>query len=1143
MTRTKAVVFLSTLAICVWANCLSSGGSAAEEERNQAQKYHKALQKRPEPGYLFDRFYNAWLDQSTAESLQNFLQQQVDQADTTANRLLLAFFHSKQNNDLAAIDEFSKALKTDPTSAAACCYKAQAKARTLDYEAAIADLKRDRELKPNAKLSVAIERQLGTMLSRNRQTGEAIKVWKGLLAAYPDDEELCEDIIELHIEEGLFPQAATLLQSLIARTKDPYAKVTRRLRLGDIHYRAGQRQKAIAVYASTLSESGQDTWLEREILAQIEQIFRVEDDLAGLKKQYAALIATYPKRVGLQRRRCRLLADLGEHDEAIKGYRAILELTPGDRGNREEYVDMLCRIGRHESAVKELEALCRQNPKDAELQVRLAKTLHEAKQPDKAVEAVRQYCKISDQSEYAYLRAARLLESFGDKENAKTFYKTLVEKFPDSPSAQEAHAVFLYANGRKESGLAIWKKLMEKADVNHTLSIARALETRGEDATVLELLKNRQKDFGDEPLFLAQLVNTALRLKQFEQAVPWAERRVKVSKNVTELEGAVSQIVTACQQSDQVHKLIADLKASPDRPMQLTCLLAELLESAGESGEADALLAQAAKKGELLAVGEQISLFSQRGEWPAAAAATRRLLELSGGRQSQYVRKLVEINEHNGNIDEALKWVATWKRLSPGATTPWLSEARLLRLQGKETELLNTLRKAIQRFEDDDDFRAQLAQAYQDFGKTRDAEQVFWQLYDKTSDVGAKLRWASELAILAQREGTIPRLADDFRQRNRNNRQSIVPLLALAEVYRVADDYENRRQALLAATKLKPDDLQLLTQIARLEEIEGDWKTALATLEEAAKLDKTVQTRQKIAQLHLEYGNRDTGFAMLREMLGEQIADPRTLEQMADSLCGMQEWDRAVELLRSRIGDHPADYRLRYLLGVAYEEAGQTSEATAQFLPLLDNQEELAGVKGAKSKAANNPRSSSYRDLLGRLMPAEVAEWVELQEQQQMAYSYRQGSRTRVVYASGSSYSTASSGSAHNSIPLPAAVDMVRPYAMAQSGRAIARARRFQAGCARCGPEDARCSQSQAAAETRRRPHERLCGRGRVARRRSQQRVAAGAKRARWPSAIERRAGGRRGSRLQKVSPEAARVGRDGRPASGRGIDGVRRTL
>ena len=87
--------------------------------------------------------------------------------------------------------------------------------------------------------------------------------------------------------KAYFPQAAGLMESLISRTKDPYSAVMRRLRLGDIHYRAGQRQKAVAVHVSTLSQAGHDTWLEREILAQIEQIFRVEDDLTGLKKQYA----------------------------------------------------------------------------------------------------------------------------------------------------------------------------------------------------------------------------------------------------------------------------------------------------------------------------------------------------------------------------------------------------------------------------------------------------------------------------------------------------------------------------------------------------------------------------------------------------------------------------------------------------------------------------------------------------------------------------------------------------------------------------------------------------------------------------------------------------------------------------------------
>jgi len=137
----------------------------------------------------------------------------------------------------------------------------------------------------------------------------------------------------------------------------------------------------------------------------------------------------------------------------------------------------------------------------------------------------------------------------------------------------------------------------------------------------------------------------------------------------------------------------------------LTCLLAELLEAAGNSIEADALLKGPAGKGDTLALGEQVRLCTLRGEWPAAAAATRRLLDLrAGGRFNTFAgwRKLYE---RDGRIDEALKWIETWKRLSPGATTPWLNQARLLRYQGNETELLKTLRKAIQRFDQDDELR------------------------------------------------------------------------------------------------------------------------------------------------------------------------------------------------------------------------------------------------------------------------------------------------------------------------------------------------------------------------------------------------------------------------------------------------------
>ena len=1016
----RATAALVSLVIGALLSVNGSSSRAAEEEKAQAVKYHVALQRRPEPGYLFDRFYNAWLDQSTVESLQDFLQKQLERSDTTANRLLLAFFHSKQNNDPAAIEELAKALKKDPARADAWYYKALAESRTLDFETAIADLNRASEAKPTQKLAVAIQRQLGTTLVRNRQTNEAVAVWKKLLAANPDDDELREDVIELHIEEGLFQQAAELQESLITKTKDPYMAVMRRLRLGDIHHRAGNRQKAIDVYASTLRESAHDTWLEREILSQIEQIYRLEDDLSGLKKQYATLIQTYPKRIGLQRRRCRLLAELGEQDEAIKGYRAILEITPGDRANREEYVDMLCRVGRHADAVKELEALCSQNPKDAELQVRLAKTLHEAKQPAKAIEAVKQYLKISDKSEYAHLRAARLIETFGDKENAKRFYRNLSETFADSPSAQEALAVFLYADGRKEDSLAIWKKQFQSADLNQSLQIARSLETRGEDAVVWDLLNIGKKKFGDDPLFLAQLINTAIRLKRYEQAMPWVKQRVELAKTPTELETAMTQAVTVIREADKLDKTISELKAANHRPITITCLLAELLESIGESKQADDLLRLPSEKGDALAVGEQIRLHSARAEWTSAAEATRRLLEMPGVRQSQYVRKLVELYERDGRTDEALKWVETWKRVSPGATMPWYTEVRLLQLQGKVADTQAALRKAIQRFESEDEFRVQLAQTYQESGKLCEAERVYWLLYEKANDVGEKLRWVGELARLAQREDAVPQLIEQFKQRSRNNRQSIVPLLALAEIYRVVEDNGHRRQTLLAATKLKPDDLQLLTQIARLEELDGDWKSAVATLEQAAKLDKTDQTRRKIVQLHFDFGDWEVGFALQRESLGEHCSDPRALERTADSLCAMQEWNQAVDLLGQQIVKHPKDYRLRFLLGVAYEESEHPNEAVSQFLQVLDNQEEVAGIK--RDAPENADLNRSYSDFLRRLLPGDAFEWIAIQEDVSKVYAYQQRSQAVRMGASVVRLGSLSF--------LPPSVDEARRYAL-----------------------------------------------------------------------------------------------------------------
>jgi len=190
------------------------------------------------------------------------------------------------------------------------------------------------------------------------------------------------------------------------------------------------------------------------ILAQIEQTFRTEDDLAGLKKQYASLIETYPKRISLQRRRCRLLADLGENDEPSKATpRAILEELRARRPRKpaREYVECSGRNGAIRSGPSRSLTRCAgRTRRTPNCKSGSPKTLHQAKQPAKAVDAVKQYLKVSDRSAYAHLRArADCSKLSATRKTPKTFYKTPGRGFCRLALGPRSVCGVSYADGQK----------------------------------------------------------------------------------------------------------------------------------------------------------------------------------------------------------------------------------------------------------------------------------------------------------------------------------------------------------------------------------------------------------------------------------------------------------------------------------------------------------------------------------------------------------------------------------------------------------------------------------------------------------------------------------------------------------------------
>ena len=1044
--RFNQVLFSATAIFAVQFGCLAPLPCHAQQETattststedvesqpalKKALKYHKVLAKRPNPGYLFDRFYDAWLEASSNEALGEYLKSRVETTKATNDRLLLAFFHAKLGDDVAALQQFQTALKNDPGNAATLYEKAVVEARTLNFETALKDLEAATKANPSEDDAAKIAQLRGKLLVRSQQTKQAIAVWNELLQQNPNNVGLLEDTIETLITEGLYDEAAKWSDKLIAISKDPFQKVIRQLRKGDIFQRSGKRKKALEIYGGTLSKVGVGSWLEKEILGQIDNLFRREDNLIGLSEHLAGMIKQDDKRLAIHKAASRVLFELGETDKAVAALQKVVDLTPGDRSNRESLISLLVRADEVTKAAKQMEALANQYPTDPELQIRLAELFHKGKQADQARAALEKSIELSDNSEYSFLRAARLFEKFADKPSATSTYEKTIAAFPESVSAKESWATFLLRSDRKDEAIKIWKTLAEGSDRAGLVRIARIVSGRKLHQAAMDILLSRYDDLKLDSIYLGQLCVEAISLKKFEQAVPWATQRIRLAKTAGEVEVALNpsiEIIASAKQSEQV---IETLKSKAARNAAETCLLTELLERALLGEQADATLQQsiAAVKNQTdqaeawrMLARQKVRLLVGRQDWSSAAAAAQQLLEMPGGRKSVNVRRLVELHVRSGEDKSALKWIAEWKRLSPGSILPWLQESSLLERIGDYKESINVMRSATRAFPDEPDLFAQLAKKYLNNGQHVDAQRIYWRQYDDAENLSDKLRWAEQLASVASNYGQMSELLEKLKERKKNNPKSIGVLLSIAQAHRVADNYEERRAALLEATQLQKDSVPLLFEIARMEESEGDWEQAITTLERASLIDKTNKAKQKIARIYIEYGEAKEGLARLLDIAGGANSSARDIEKIAVAIVNTSDWEQLRDFVGPHMERFPKDYRLGFLQAIANEELGFHEEARQQLYKLLNANEEILG-NNQNNNAQQTYITRQYAQL-AEIMPKAALEFMEqITATPAVAYGYRQDQNQY-----GGGYYGGGGGLAY----LPNSLDSCRSFAIA----------------------------------------------------------------------------------------------------------------
>ncbi len=418
--RTRILLFLLLLGSVACAQ------TPAIAVPSSAQRYLDVIAKRPQPGTLFERFYTAWMEEGTAAELQQFLQSRADKADARpADHLLLAVFLAHSGNDSAALSAYTTALRLDPSNASAWIERSRIEARALDFTAALTSLDQAAAAKPEASLSLEITKLRGRALLRLGQSDEALALWKNLASAHADDDDLHEEIIDLFVDEGQFDAALESASALVLRTRDPIAKIMRQLRLTDILLLAERRDEALATLNTAFASTGADTWIEGDILARYDRLFRMSDDLSGLEQHLANLLKSHPQRVTLAWQHTLLLSALGQKDEALQSARALLQANPGRRDLREGFLGLLESVGLTQEAVQQAQFIISQNAGDKELLIRLATLQHLAKADPAALTTLDTFLAAAGTDESSHLRVARLLESWEEPPSK-----------PESPAAK-----------------------------------------------------------------------------------------------------------------------------------------------------------------------------------------------------------------------------------------------------------------------------------------------------------------------------------------------------------------------------------------------------------------------------------------------------------------------------------------------------------------------------------------------------------------------------------------------------------------------------------------------------------------------------------------------------------------------------------
>ena len=956
MIRTAAHILpllLMLIIVCEIRILAEEPEASADRAQAMRDRYERIVLQRPQHGTALEKLYLLHVEAGSLNIWVEELRRRIEEEPDHANAALLhALVLESRGDILGAREGFLRAIDLDPENWYGDYALGKLALYQTDYATSIIHLNAAAEKTREREQLMEIYKALGRAQALNNQAGEAAKTWSRLADLNPNDAVTLEELAELLFEEEQFEQADKYFVRLTSLPNQPdYKKVIYIMRRASILARQGDFSGAAGMYAGALDRVGPDSWLYREICTQIEQAYRKRQDLTGLKEHYEAWIEVHPVEVDARLLLADVLAELGKDDDALNTLKLALAAAPSRDDIRVKLASELGGRKQFDEAISTLEPLRKKFPKDPAYceQVGMLWARH-VEAPDhrrRGAELLQEIAAMDGESASYAVRSAEALAAADLQEEALTMYEEAVRRDPAPPEYHEYLGEYLLTLNRRDDALAAFQQMASGVRRSGTSAIRLAellfyhkfieeAVRAGEEAARLE---PQRFDVGNSyARLLARAGRDDQALEELERIEPLApntffaddivNHRIRLLARIKKLEEYYDSL---CDRMEE--------KTQPDADAVL--LLAKVAFALRKQEDALSWIAQALSLEthsiRVLEVAERV--YGRLQDFERQIEILDKLAELAPQRRTDFLTRKAKTFMLLDSYESATSAAEQVIEAAPGNPDGYKLMASFQRQAGYVDEAFKTLKKAVRTSTRDLSLRIELANAYADAGRSREAMDSYWQAFDLAEDTGRRLAVIRPLAELYSTEGQFDQLLDRVRRFRRRTRDDLTAALLLSECYQVVDEPASARRELIDALAARPDDPNLLKKLVVLARDDDVLDDALEYQRKLVLIQPEGGNFRVLGDLYVQLDQKEDALSAWRTWHEKRLAaaaDPGRIRYgWVDHLLNKEFLDEALQELKLLHRQHPDDWEPLYRMALVEVNQGDPDRARELFNDVL----------------------------------------------------------------------------------------------------------------------------------------------------------------------------------------------------------------